>query len=115
MVVFTVKLASSLAAFLLPAAAVAAPLKDAGPAMAPPGVNAPEEKARPVPINERFPSLDAYLAYLEKRSHMDGPWYREVRPGLYELQTGNLRLPDGGDRKRTFTREQLEKKFGFSR
>ena len=66
-------------------------------------------------ISQRFPNLDAYLAYLEKRSHLDGSWYREVRPGIYELQTGNLRLPDGGKGKRMFTREELEEKFGFSR
>lgn len=67
------------------------------------------------PINQRFPDLDAYLAYLEKRAHIDGSWYRQVRPGVYELQTGNLRLPDAGKTRRTFTREELEKKFGFSR
>lgn len=90
------------------APASAAPLKEAAPS-APPG---PGDGAA---ISERFPTLDAYLAYLEKRSHMDGPWYREVRPGVYELQTGNLRLPDGERRKRVFTRQELEKKFGFSR
>jgi hypothetical protein len=93
-----------LAAVFAPASA--APLKETAPPAPAPG--------GPAPINERFPTLDAYLAYLEKRSHMDGAWYREVRPGVYELQTGNLRLPDGGGRKRTFTREELEKKFGFA-
>ena len=68
-----------------------------------------------LPINRRFASLDAYLACLQERSHLDGAWYREVRPGLYELQTGNLRLTDGDRPRRTFTREDLEKKFGFSR
>jgi hypothetical protein len=68
-----------------------------------------------IAISQRFPSLDAYLAYLEKRSHMDGAWYRQIRPGVYELQTGNLRLPNGGQAKRVFTRQELEEKFGFSR
>ena len=68
-----------------------------------------------LPINRRFRDLDAYLAYLEKQSHIDGAWYRQVRPGVYELQTGNLRLPDGAPRRRIFTREELEKKFGFAR
>lgn len=96
-----------LAVALTPAAA--APLKPTEQ-LPPPGSDGP------APISQRFASLDAYLSYLEKRSHMDGPWYREVRPGVYELQTGNLRLPDGGEsRKRVFTREELEKKFGFSR
>lgn len=68
-----------------------------------------------MPINARFADLDAYLAHLRKQSHLDGAWYREIRPGVYELQTGNLRLTDGRNPKRVFTREELEKKFGFSR
>ena len=68
-----------------------------------------------LPINRRFRDLDAYLAHLEKQSHIDGAWYRQVRPGVYELQTGNLRLTDGVQRRRIFTREELEKKFGFAR
>jgi len=110
-----VKLTLSFAVFILSAAvfapAAAAQPRDVRPAIAPP---APEGEPG-MAINQRFIDLDAYLGYLEKRSHMDGPWYREVRPGVYELQTGNLRLPDGGGRKRIFTREELEKKFGFSR
>lgn len=93
----------------LPRPAAAAPLKE----LSPPETAAP--RGDTMPINERFPNLDAYLAYLERRSRMDGPWYRQVRPGVYELQTGNLRLADGESRKRVFTREELEKKFGFSR
>lgn len=116
---FTVKLTFRLAACILPAAALtpaaAAPPKETAPAVAPAGHGASQGKGGGMAANERFPNLDAYLAYLEKRSHMDGPWYREVRPGVYELQTGNLKLPDGGGPKRTFTREELEKKFGFSR
>ena len=82
---------------------------------APPRHGAPDGKAPGAPISERFPNLDAYLAYLEKRSHVDGPWYRQVRPGVYELQTGNLRRLDGAREKRTYTREELERKFGFRR
>ena len=42
----------------------------------------------------------------------------EIRPGVYELQTGNLRIlgADGEEEpagKRIFTREELERKFGF--
>ena len=68
-----------------------------------------------VPINQRFRSIDEYLAHLERtQGPVDGSWYKEVRPGVYELQTGNLHLdtPDGD--KRTFTREELEREFGFS-
>lgn len=66
-------------------------------------------------INERFESLDAYLAYLrETQAPVDGPWYREVRPGVYVLQTaGNLKLDGGDPTERVYTREELERKFGF--
>ena len=36
-----------------------------------------------VPLNERFRTLDEYLAFLEKRSAIDDAWYREIEPGLY--------------------------------
>lgn len=67
-----------------------------------------------VSINQRFSNLDEYLAHLERtQGPVDGPWYKEVGPGIYELQTGNLHLdtPDGD--KRTFTREELERQFGL--
>lgn len=70
------------------------------------------------PINQRFASLDEYLAFLEKTSApVDGPWYKQVRPGIYQLQTGNLRVLDAdkAEEKRLFTRRELEKKFGFSK
>lgn len=69
-----------------------------------------------VPINQRFRNLDDYLAHLERtQGPVDGPWYKEVGPGIYALQTGNLHLdaPDG--EKRTFTRDELERKFGFAK
>jgi hypothetical protein len=70
-------------------------------------------------ISERFADLDAYLAFLEKRSHLDGAWYRQVEPGVYELQGGNLRRPrvgsEGEAARRRFTREELARKFGFAR
>lgn len=68
-----------------------------------------------LPISRRFKTLDAYLAYLEQyEAPIDKPWYKQVRPGVYELQTGNLRvLGAEGEEKRTFTREELERKFGF--
>jgi hypothetical protein len=67
-----------------------------------------------LPINQRFRSLNEYLAFLEKnQAPIDKPWYRQIRPGVYELQTGNFRpLAEKGS-KRVFTREELEKKFGF--
>jgi hypothetical protein len=69
-----------------------------------------------LPINQRFHSLDDYLAFLEKtQAPIDKPWYRQIRPGVYELQTGDFRPLGAEAPKRTFTREELEKKFGFSR
>jgi hypothetical protein len=70
-------------------------------------------------VNQRFLTIDEYLVYLEKvNAPIDKPWYREIRPGVYELVTGgNLRiLGTEGEQprpKRTFTREELERKFGF--
>lgn len=76
------------------------------------GKNVSNEQA---PINQRFSNLDDYLAHLER---MEGPvggaWYKQIRPGIYELQTGNLHLDGPGAEKRIFTREELERKFGFS-
>jgi hypothetical protein len=68
-----------------------------------------------LPINQRFRNLDEYLAWLEKaQAPVDGAWYKQIRPGVYELQTGNRRiLGAAGEEKRTFTREELERKFGF--
>jgi len=69
-----------------------------------------------IPISKRFRTLDEYLAFLEKtQGPVDGPWYKEESPGMYQLQTGNLKLDVPGEEKRIFTREELEKKFGFSK
>ena len=66
-----------------------------------------------VPLNQRFQTLDEYLAFLEKRSAIDDAWYREIEPGLYRYETGNYRGPAA--EKRLFTREELMRKFGFTR
>lgn len=72
------------------------------------------------PINQRFRTLDEYLAFLEQRNApIDKPWFRQIRPGVYQLQTGNLRILPAGEEsrdasKRIFTREELERKFGFT-
>ena len=67
-------------------------------------------------INQRFRNLDDYLAYLEQyEGPIDGAWYKEISPGVYELQTGNLRTLGGAESKRTFTRAELERQFGFSK
>jgi hypothetical protein len=73
-----------------------------------------------VPVNRRFATLDDYLAWLRQtQAPVDGPWYEEIRPGVYQLRTGNLRVlgPEGDEtpRGQTFTRAQLMKQFGFSK
>ena len=67
------------------------------------------------PISARFRNLDEYLLWLEQyEAPADGGWYKEIRPGVYELQTGgNLHLDVPATEKRVFTRDELEKKFGF--
>jgi len=55
-----------------------------------------------------FATLDEYLAYLEQEGARDIPWWREVEPGVYELQ-GRM-LPEHRQR---LTRKQLAEKFGF--
>ena len=69
-------------------------------------------------VSERFRTLDEYLQHLElTQGTVDGPWYKQVGPETYELQSGNLKLdgPAGADTKQIFTRKELERKFGFSR
>lgn len=69
-------------------------------------------------ISQRFRTLDQYLLWLRTtQAPVDGSWYEEVRPGVYQLRTGNLRvLGPAGDETpapQTFTREELERQFGF--
>ena len=65
-------------------------------------------------ISERFESLDAYLLHLQQaNAPIDKPYYREIRPGVYQLQTTNLRQLGGNPEPQLFTREELERKFGF--
>ena len=92
---------------------VAANKNDPAQAANQPGKTVTNEQ---VPINQRFRSLDEYLSYLEQyEAPIDRPWYKEIRPGVYELQTGNLRTLEGSEPKHTFTREELMRKFGFSK
>lgn len=58
-----------------------------------------------------FATLDDYLAFRKNRGAHDVPWYREIRPGTYELVT--RRGP--GATPEIHTREDLERKFGFRR
>ena len=64
----------------------------------------------PFAKGRRFRTLDAYLEFL--RCHaapIDQPWWREVRPGVYEHVK---RMP--GAKREVATRAELMKRFGFS-
>lgn len=56
-----------------------------------------------------FASLDEYLDFLETRGAYGVPWYRQIRPGVYELVS--RRGP--GAEPQTFSREELAREFGF--
>jgi hypothetical protein len=57
-----------------------------------------------------FSTLDAYLAYLEQyNGPIDLPWWREIRPGVYEKM---VRMPEGS--REVVTRAQLERRWGFA-
>ena len=59
-----------------------------------------------------FATLDDYLAHLRDHAGPIGqPWYRELRPGVYELVTN--RAPPG--EPAIVTRAELMRRFGFTR
>ena len=65
----------------------------------------------PFSHGKSFATLDAYLEHLERyAAPIDQPWWREIRPGVYEHVK---RMP--GAARETATREELERRFGFSR
>lgn len=64
----------------------------------------------PFARGKRFCALDAYLAHLEVQGTIDLPWWRQIRPGIYEHVK---RMP--GATRETATRGELMKRFGFSR
>lgn len=72
-----------------------------------------ESPAQPLPYarGKTFDTLDEYLAHLRANGAIDLPWYREARPGVYELVT-SIRPPGPPE---YFTREELMERFGFSR
>lgn len=75
----------------------------------------PEEntvRRLPFAHGRSFATLDDYLAHLRDRAGPIGqPWYRELRPGVYELVTS--RAPAGAPE--IHSREELMRRFGFSR
>lgn len=58
-----------------------------------------------------FSSLDEYLAHLETNGAVDLPYYRETRPGVYQLVTTMRPAAE----PETFTRDELMRRFGFDR
>lgn len=56
-----------------------------------------------------FASLDDYLEFRKSRGAYDVPWYREIRPGVFELVS--RRGP--GAQPQIHTRAELARKFGF--
>ena len=109
--------AAALAVALAPVAPAAAHPHETGPGERAAGDKAqpaggPAVSGLPYARGRSFVTLDEYLAFRRKGGAIDLPWYREVRPGLYRLETGNLRPPPPA---RYFTRAELERKFGFAR
>lgn len=65
----------------------------------------------PFSHGKTFHTLDEYLRHLEQyAAPIDQPWWREIRPGVYE----HVRRMPGATRE-VATREELMKRFGFSR
>ncbi len=64
----------------------------------------------PFARGETFRTLDEYLAHLEVGGTIDLPWWREIRPGVYEHM---VRMP--GAERETATRGELMQRFGFDR
>lgn len=64
----------------------------------------------PFAMGRKFTSLDAYLTHLRcVAGPIDKPWWREVRPGVYEhVLTGTNAKPE------IATRAELAERFGFS-
>jgi len=64
----------------------------------------------PYARGKTFRTLDEYLAHLEAQGSLDLPWWREIRPGVYERVTSMT-----GARREVATREELMRRFGFTR
>ena len=65
----------------------------------------------PFAHGKTFRTLYEYLEHLERYAGpIDQPWWREIRPGVYEHVK---RMP--GAPREIATREELMKRFGFTR
>lgn len=64
----------------------------------------------PFSHGKSFRTLDEYLDHLERyAAPIDQPWWREIRPGVYEHVK---RMP--GAPRETATRAELMQRFGFT-
>lgn len=65
----------------------------------------------PFSHGKSFNTLDEYLIHLERfAAPIDQPWWREIRPGVYEHVK---RMPESVPE--VATRDELMRRFGFSR
>ena len=64
----------------------------------------------PFARGKRFCALDEYLAHLEVQGAIDLPWWKQIRPGVYEHVK---RMPSA--KQEVATRAELMKRFGFSK
>jgi hypothetical protein len=66
----------------------------------------------PSSFGRSFATLDEYLEHLRNYAGpIDQPWYREIRPGVYELVTTMRPAPP----PQTYTRAELMRRYGFTR
>lgn len=64
----------------------------------------------PFAHGKRFATLDAYLAHLQcYAAPIDQPWWREIRPGVYEHVKPMPEAP-----REIATRAELMQRFGFT-
>lgn len=70
----------------------------------------------PSSFGRSFATLDEYLEHLRRHAGpIDQPWYREVRPGVYEYVTSMRSEGPSAVPAKTYTREELMREFGFTR
>ena len=100
-------LATGLVVAALPAGTACAQQK--GPADVTQGAT-DEVADLPYARGRTFSTLDEYLAHLETLGTIDLPWWREIRPGVYERVTSVRDAP-----REVATREELMRRFGFRR
>jgi len=66
----------------------------------------------PSSFGKAFATLDDYLEHLRLYAGpIDQPWYREIRPDVFELVTTMRPAPA----PRTYTRAELMREYGFGR